>query len=235
MKGTVEPVVAAGRRGVLYISPGEGKRALLIACCGGEFEAMLPDIAARLEPAVGKTISPFALASLTDVDWDADYSPWPSNELPGRAMTGGADALLEVIEGPLLEAVRERPGGFDAPGILGYSLGGLFALYAASRPDSPFERAASVSGALWYEGFVDYAAAAPFPRLKRAYVSLGRREAKAARGPMGRSAAASEAVFSLLEARLGADSAAFEWNNGNHFFEVPQRVAKSIAYLCHSL
>ena len=231
-KGKIESVDAGNRRGLVYTSPGEGKRALLAVCCGDELEAMLPDMAERLEPMIGKAISPFALASIADVDWDADYSPWPSNELPGRAMAGDADALLKVIEGPLLTAARERLGDVASLGILGYSLGGLFALYAASRADSPFEYAASVSGALWYEGFVEYAADAPFPRLRRAYVSLGRREAKAARGPMGRSAAASETVYGMLSARLGADNVAFEWNNGNHFFEVPQRVAKSVAYLC---
>jgi|GEM_PF-1043704 len=232
MKGKIRPLRAAGREGILYVSPGEGERALLVACCGDEIEGMLPTIAEALEPLIGKTLRPFALSSLPDVDWDADYTPWPCDELPGRAMTGGADALLDYLQGPFLAAAREALPDAAETGIVGYSLGGLFALYAASRADSPFDSAASVSGALWYEGFVDYAARAPFPRLKRAYVSLGLREAKTARGAMGRSKAAAEAVYALLAARLGRDQAAFEWNNGNHFFEVPQRMTKSIAYLC---
>ncbi|MBQ8954152.1 MAG: hypothetical protein IJ048_08555, partial [Clostridia bacterium] len=104
--------------------------------------------------------------------------------------------------------------------------------YAASRAGAPFEGAASVSGALWYEGFVDYVTKAPFPKLRRAYVSLGLKEAKTSRGAMGRGKAAAEAVYGELAARLGPENAAFEWNNGNHFFEVPQRIAKAIEYLC---
>ena len=49
---------------------------------------------------------------------------------------------------------------------------------------------------------------------------------------MARNQAASEALLALFRARLGGENAAFEWNNGNHFFEVPQRIAKGIAYLC---
>lgn len=232
MKGIVEEMRAGARRGMLYASPGDGPRTLLVACCGDRLEAMLPDMERALAPQIGKAIGPFALTSLTDIDWDADYTPWPSAELPGREMAGRADALLEETQGPLLAAARERLGDAARVGILGYSLGGLFALYAASRPDSPFDCAASVSGALWYEGFAEYAARAPFPRLRRAYVSLGLKEAKTARGPMGRGKAASEAVFRELAARLGPENAAFEWNNGNHFFEVPQRVGKAIAFLC---
>ena len=232
MKGTCEALRVDGRQGILYLSPGEGERALIVACCGGELEAMLPDIERSLAPQIGKTTAPFALASLPEVDWDADYTPWPSVELNGREMAGRADALLDATQGPLLDAAGERIGGARRLGILGYSLGGLFALYAASKADSPFDCAASVSGALWYERFVDYAASAPFPKLTRAYVSLGLKEAKTTRGPMGRNKAASEAIHALLAARLGEEYAAFEWNNGNHFFEVPQRIGKAIAYLC---
>ena len=232
MKGTCEALRVGGRRGLLYLSPGEGARALLVVCCGDQLEEMLPDLERFLAPQIGKTISPFALASLPDADWDADYTPWPSAELNGREMAGRADARLDGTQGPLLQAALGRLGGAARLGILGYSLGGLFALYAASRPDSPFDCAASVSGALWYERFADYAAQAPFPRLRRAYVSLGLKEAKTTRPPMGRNKAASEAVCAMLAARLGAENTAFEWNNGNHFFEVPQRIGKAIMYLC---
>lgn len=232
VKGKVETISTANRRGLLYASPGEGARTLLVTCCGDELADMLPDMAATLEPMVSKAISPFALASIPDIDWDRDYTPWPSIELQGRDMAGGADRFIAETQAPLLESAEIALGNVERAGVIGYSLGGLFALYAASLADAPFECAASVSGALWYERFVDYAASAPFPRLKRAYVSLGRKEAKVNRGPMARNAEAIEAIYALLAARLGGDNAAFEWNNGNHFFEVPQRVAKAIAYLC---
>ncbi|MBQ8953236.1 MAG: hypothetical protein IJ048_03905, partial [Clostridia bacterium] len=93
MKGRIEELTVGARRGILYASPGEGERALLVACCGDELEDMLPEIEAKLAPKVGKTLRPFALASLPDVDWDADYTPWPSSELSGREMAGHADTL----------------------------------------------------------------------------------------------------------------------------------------------
>ena len=93
MKGKTERLRAAGREGLMYVSPGSGGRVLLAACCGDRLEEMLPDMAGQLEPMIGTALRPFALVSGPDVDWDADYTPWPSSELPGRAMAGRADAL----------------------------------------------------------------------------------------------------------------------------------------------
>ena len=44
------------------------------------------------------------------------------------------------------ESAEMALGNVERAGIIGYSLGGLFALYAASLADAPFECAASVSG-----------------------------------------------------------------------------------------
>ena len=61
LKGTCEALrLDDSRQGILYISPGKGERTLLIACCGDELEAMLPDIERMLMPQIGKTLSPFA-------------------------------------------------------------------------------------------------------------------------------------------------------------------------------
>ena len=68
VKGKVETISAANRRGLLYASPGEGARTLLVTCCGDELEAMLPDMERALTPQIGKTLSPFALASLPAVE-----------------------------------------------------------------------------------------------------------------------------------------------------------------------
>ena len=142
MKGKIRPLRAAGREGILYVSPGEGERALLVACCGDEIEGMLPTIAEALEPLIGKTVRPFALSSLPDVDWDADYTPWPCDELPGRAMTGGADALLDYLQGPFLAAAREALPDAAETGIqYGKLCAYLYSAYAVLRHYIRFRRA----------------------------------------------------------------------------------------------
>ncbi len=209
------------------VMAGKHPRTLLLLCCGPEPEELLQALR-PLCPALDGA----ALVFPRGVEWDRDYAPWPSDELRGRPIGGGGAALYRETVDALLPAMKTRFDGLEHIGVIGYSLGGLFALYAASQSDSPFDCAASVSGALWYEGFEDYAARAPFLRLSCAYLSLGRKEAGRGRGPMGRVSTATERVASVLSARLGDENTCFEWNNGGHFFEIPQRLSRAITWLC---
>lgn len=221
----IESVDIAGR--TCGVMAGKHPRTLLFLCCGPEPEELLEALR-PLCPALNEA----ALVFPKGVGWDRDYAPWPSDELHGRPIGGGGAALYREMVDVLLPAVKARFDGLEHVGVVGYSLGGLFALYAASQSDSLFDRAASVSGALWYEGFADYAADAPFPRLSRAYLSLGRREAGRGRGPMGRVSTATERVAGTLSARLGEENVCFEWNNGGHFYEIPQRLGRAITWMC---
>ena len=71
-------------------------------------------------------------------------------------------------------------------GVAGYSLAGLFALWALWQTDV-FERAASASGSLWFPSFIDYArertmTLRPTPPI----LSLGKKETKTPNQPMMR-------------------------------------------------
>ena len=63
----------------------------------------------------------------------------------------------------------------DAPrSLAGVSLSGLFAVYAAHCTDA-FDRICSISGSLWYDGFLDFMARTPVsPAVQRAYLSVGK-------------------------------------------------------------
>lgn len=220
-----EFIEMAGKRAAVLA--GDAPQIMLFLCVGPDPGNMLMEIFSR-HPLPDEAALVFPL----EADWDCDYTPWPSRELAGRTFTGGGETFYHETVLPLCCSAQARFSSIEHWGILGYSLGGLFALYAASRCDSPFERAASVSGALWYEGFADYAAQSPFPALKRAYLSLGRREAGRGRGPMGRVGEATQRVDQVLRARLGDENVCFEWNNGGHFFEVSQRIERAISEIC---
>ena len=209
------------------IMAGRNPRMLLFLCCGPEPQELLESLQ-PICPALDETVLVFPQW----VEWDRDYAPWPSDELHGRPISGGGAALYREMVDELLPALKIRFSNIEHIGVIGYSLGGLFALYAASRSDSPFDCAASVSGALWYEGFENYAEGASFKSLSRAYLSLGRREAGRGRGPMGRVNTATEQIVQNLTARLGVENVLFEWNNGGHFFEIPQRMGRAITWLC---
>ena len=85
-------------------------------------------------------------------------TPWSCRPLrpSDKPFTGGADEYLELlltrILPPALEAVRGEP---VYKGIAGYSLAGLFAIYSMYNCDD-FDRVASISGSLWFPGFLEY-------------------------------------------------------------------------------
>ena len=100
----------------------------------------------------------FTLIAISGLDWNRDMVPWDIPPVTGQGMpcTGGADAYLRCLLQEILpEAERAVRGRVPWRGIAGYSLGGLFALYALCRSDC-FARAASMSGSLWFPNFSAY-------------------------------------------------------------------------------
>ena len=224
MTGTLNDIGGA----LLYEPPAAAQR-LIVTCCGDEITKMLDSD--MIWPLTRQGCAPFALLAIDVDDWDACFTPWPSDAMPGRDFAGRADALYDQITTRYLPEARRRMPSLNEMGIAGYSLGGLFAMYAASRADSPFTMAATMSGSMWYPGFLAYAEQAPFPKLKRAYLSLGLKEAKRARGIMASNADVTRAIHEMLAARLGGDNAILEWNNGDHFYEVDKRILRGLRWL----
>ena len=58
---------------------------------------------------------------------------------------------------------------------MGYSLGGLFSLWALTQAEQ-FGAGASISGSLWYPEFLKYLENCSAPQDKIVYLSLGDRE-----------------------------------------------------------
>lgn len=199
--------------------PGEGEGLVLLHA--GTDEAA--DVFARL-PQPRPT-----LAAIAGIDWNRDLSPSPAPAVFGdAAFAGGADRYLAVLTGrlmPAIEATLPVPPAWR--GIAGYSLAGLFALYAATQTDR-FSRAASVSGSLWFDGFADALPAAPhWPAL--AYLSLSDRE-KLTRNPrMAAVEACTDRTAAIL--RAAGVTVVRETNPGGHFRDVTARLARGIAAL----
>ena len=120
------------------------------------------------------------LVCIGGVDWDRDLSPWPSQRVfrGGADFSGGADVFLHTLLTQLIPAAEE---GLSPAwrAVFGYSLAGLFSLWAMTKTDA-FRRCASVSGSLWFDGFTAYLSAhPPLGQPKKVYLSLGDREEKA--------------------------------------------------------
>ena len=173
---------------------------------------------------------PFSMAVIPVADWNDSLSPWPAPGLRGGGdFGGGADAFLRALEAalPAVRAALEAP---DAPCYLaGYSLAGLFSVYALYR-SAAFAGAASVSGSLWFPGFAEFCAShEPKCVPDRVYFSLGDRESRTKNELLRRTEDMTRALSAALRER-GTESV-FELNPGGHFKDAETRVARGLAWL----
>lgn len=171
-----------------------------------------------------------ALAVLTGLDWNRELSPWPGQKAfrSGADFAGGADAFLSRLTGELIPAVENALGTAlpQTRVLAGYSMAGLFALYAMYRTDV-FQRFASMSGSLWYDGFLDYMAATPLARLpERVSLSLGDREAQTKNARLAKVETCTKAAAALLTQAGVPVSLTME--PGGHFTDIPRRTAEGI-------
>lgn len=109
----------------------------------------------------------------------------------------------------------------------GYSLAGLFALWAATQNDALYGVAAA-SPSVWFPGWPEYEAAHPI-QAQRVYLSLGDREEHTKNQPM---AAVGDNIRALHNAltRRSADNA-LEWNAGGHFKDADLRTARAFVWI----
>jgi len=164
-----------------------------------------------------------------NIDWNHDMSPWymPTIYSKEKSFSGGADEYLKLlIEEILPKANGLIEGESKFTGIAGYSLAGLFAVYAMYKTDV-FDRVACMSGSLWFSDFIEYCKGNEYKRLPdKIYFSLGDKEANT-RNPVLKTVQDKTIELSEYFKSLGAE-VIFELNAGNHFTDVILRSAKGI-------
>lgn len=175
---------------------------------------------------------PFTLVAISDLDWNHDMAPWdsPAAFKKGEPFTGGADDYLRLlVEEIIPRAEKELPGPPAWRGIAGYSLAGLFALYAIYRTDV-FSRVGCMSGSLWFPGFKEYIFShEPKRQPDCVYFSLGDKEAKT-RNPVLKTVQENTEEIQTFYQNKGIDTV-FQLNPGNHFVQGEERTTAGIEWL----
>ncbi len=176
-----------------------------------------------------QTAQPFLLAAIQVENWNDDLSPWPAPPVWGKQGFGGrAEDTLTWLE-QALPVIRQRYSiKEDCRVILGgYSLAGLFALWAATQNDALYGVAAA-SPSVWFPGWSEHEAAHPI-QTQRVYLSLGDREEHTKNKTMAAVGDNIRALHSALIRR--STDCALEWNAGGHFKDADLRTARAFAWV----
>ena len=172
-----------------------------------------------------------AVVSVEVPDWNRDLSPWKAERVfrKGDDFAGGAEEFLRKLTETITEA--EKTLGFtpEFRGIAGYSLAGLFAVWALYRTDL-FDRAASMSGSLWFDGFTEFMEEhRPVNVPAKVYLSVGEREKQTKNVRMAQVEACTMRAAEIFR-QYGSDVRT-EQNPGGHFDEVPGRIERGLRWI----
>ena len=148
------------------------------------------------------------------------------NALPDPA----CGAVQSVSSGPASTAAQASSGTAQSAKrvfIGGYSLAGLFALWAGYQTDR-FDGIAAASPSIWFPHFTEYMRENSL-NAGAVYLSLGDREERTRNPVMSQVGSAIRSAEAMLKEK-GIDCI-LEWNKGNHFKDPDLRTAKAFAWL----
>ncbi len=163
-------------------------------------------------------------------NWERDLTPWPASSAfkKGAPYEGEAEAYYDIFIDEIVPQAEEILGlKPKARALSGYSLGGLFALYASYLGDE-FPIIGAFSASLWYEGMTE------FMRTHRSfakyvYMNIGKGE-DGGNNPVfskvGECTRLADMILSSSEVNTS-----LEWYEGTHSKMVHERIAVGIGKL----
>ena len=213
-------VVADRKVGIMHVYRYGNMEAdgVLIQLAGNHDISEIKDEVAEIQHL---TSMDFELIAVKVDDWNKELSPWKTPAVFGNEDFG--DGAVQTLEEILLLCSDKSKTYY----IGGYSLAGLFALWAAYQTDR-FSGVAAASPSVWFPGFSAYMRE---HRMKTGtvYLSLGDREEKTRNPVMAQVGACIRDACSWMSEQ--GINCTLEWNQGNHFQEPDVRTAKAFAWV----
>lgn len=164
----------------------------------------------------------FYLKAYQVENWNTDLSPWKAPAVFGKEdFAGESEKTLSYILEDIEKENRKKMY------IGGYSLAGLFALWAAYHT-SQFNGVAAASPSIWFPDFIDHMKSNPI-QTDHIYLSLGDREERTRNPVMATVGDCIREAYAILE--KDGKTCILEWNKGNHFKDPDLRTAKAFAWL----
>ncbi len=168
------------------------------------------------------------LVSIGGIDWNRDLSPWKAQKVfkKGEDFGGEAYELLDYIINEVIPSIENLP---KRRIIAGYSLAGLFSLWACYNTDE-FQGFCSCSGSMWFDGFLDYTENNKLSSfVKHGYFSLGDKESHSKNPRMASVLECTQKIIDNLSKLSINCDIIFKLVSGNHFQDADKRLADGIS------
>ena len=206
---------------------GEANAEYLLLQMTGEHELQSMD---HEVTAIAQSGRNFLFAAVPVKSWNDELSPWKSPAVWGKECFGGnaADTICFLTE----QAIPTLKQQFALPENVriilgGYSLAGLFALWASTQT-ALFSGVAAASPSVWFPGWMEFEQQHPI-QAQCIYLSLGDREEHTKNTVMATVGDNIRTLHSRLAER-GTDCT-LEWNSGGHFKDADLRTAKAFQWV----
>ena len=170
-----------------------------------------------------------SIVVINDVNWNDDLTPWPAEGVFKKAKPFGGRAanFLDKLTREIIPEAEEYLG-IENPerALLGISLSGLFAVWSTFKTDA-FTNIISISGSLWYDGFVGWMREnAPSPNIKKVCMLLGEKEKQAKEKRMATVEECTHTAANILKEKNCAE-VVFELVEGTHFSPIMPRLERA--------
>ena len=171
----------------------------------------------------------FLFAAVPVKNWNDELSPWKSPAVWGKESFGGnAAGTLRFLTEQVIPTLKQQFALPENVRIIlgGYSLAGLFALWASTQT-ALFSGVAAASPSVWFPGWMEFEQQHPI-QAQRVYLSLGDKEERTKNIVMAAVGDNIRTLHSRLAER-GTDCM-LEWNSGGHFKDADLRTARAFRW-----
>ena len=189
-----------------------------------ELQSMDSEVAA-----IAQSAHHFLFAAIPVESWNDALSPWKSPAVWGKESFGGnAAGTLRFLTEQAIPTLKQQFALPENVRIIlgGYSLAGLFALWASTQT-ALFSGVAAASPSVWFPGWLEFEQQHPI-QTQHIYLSLGDKEEHTKNAVMAAVGDNIRALHSRLAER-GADCT-LEWNSGGHFKDADLRTARAFRW-----
>lgn len=172
----------------------------------------------------------FLFAAVPVKNWNDELSPWKSPAVWGKESFGGnAAGTLRFLTEQAIPTLKKQFALPENVRIIlgGYSLAGLFALWASTQT-ALFSGVAAASPSVWFPGWMEFEQQHSI-QAQRVYLSLGDKEEHTKNAVMAVVGDNIRTLHSRLAER--GKNCTLEWNNGGHFKDADLRTARAFRWV----